>query len=142
MTADDIIKKLPYSEPFLFVDKIISVDEDSVVGEYFFNRKHTFYDGHFLNRPVTPGVILTETMAQIGVVCLGIFLLKNQITPETVISLTSTDIEFYKPVFPDEKVTVKSHKKYFRFGKLKCSVSMYNSRGEEVCGGTIAGMIK
>jgi 3-hydroxyacyl-[acyl-carrier-protein] dehydratase len=55
--------------------------------------------------------------------------------------LTSNEIEFLKPVFPNEKVTVISEKIYYRFGKLKCKVVMKNEKGEVVCAGTIAGMI-
>jgi 3-hydroxyacyl-[acyl-carrier-protein] dehydratase len=141
MEEIDILSKLPYSKPFLFVDKLIRIDEDGVEGEYTFDEKLDFYKGHFKNNPVTPGVILTEVMAQIGLVCLGVFLLKNKFNKETSIALTSTDIEFLKPVFPNEKVTVVSQKIYFRFGKLKCKVSMNNERGEVVCNGTLAGMI-
>jgi 3-hydroxyacyl-[acyl-carrier-protein] dehydratase len=72
---------------------------------------------------------------------LGIFLLNDTLTSNTVISLTSTEIEFIKPVFPNEKVTVISEKIYFRFGKLKCKVTMKNEQQETVCSGTIAGMI-
>jgi 3-hydroxyacyl-[acyl-carrier-protein] dehydratase len=141
MEEKEILSKLPYSKPFLFVDKIIRIDEDGVEGEYTFDRDLDFYKGHFKEKPVTPGVILTEVMAQIGLVCLGIFLLNNQFNNEASIALTSIDIEFLKPVFPNEKVTVISKKIYFRFGKLKCKVSMKNERDEEVCNGTIAGMI-
>lgn len=141
MTKDEIISKLPYSKPFLFVDEIISIDENGVEGTYTFDEKLDFYKGHFKDNPVTPGVILTEVMAQIGVVCLGIFLLNNIFNKKTIIALTSSEIEFLKPVFPNQKVTVISKKVYFRFGKLKCKVSMLNSSNEEVCYGTIAGMI-
>jgi 3-hydroxyacyl-[acyl-carrier-protein] dehydratase len=82
---------------------------------------------------VTPGVILTETMAQIGLVCLGIFILDNNFTKNTSIALTSTSMDFIKPVYPKEKVTVISEKIYFRFGKLKCKVSMKNEVGIVVC---------
>lgn len=141
MEEIEILSKLPYSKPFLFVDKIIRIDEDGVEGEYTFDRDLDFYKGHFKEKPVTPGVILTEVMAQIGLVCLGIFLLNNQFNNKISIALTSTDIEFLKPVFPNEKVTVISQKIYFRFGKLKCKVSMKNERDEVVCNGTIAGII-
>jgi 3-hydroxyacyl-[acyl-carrier-protein] dehydratase len=141
MEEKEILSKLPYSKPFLFVDKILRIDEDGVEGEYTFDKELDFYKGHFKDNPVTPGVILTEVMAQIGLVCLGIFLLKNQFNNKTSIVLTSTDIEFLKPVFPNEKVTVVSRKIYFRFGKLKCKVSMKNERDEVVCSGTIAGMM-
>lgn len=141
MEKIDILSKLPYSKPFLFVDKIIRIDQDGVEGEYTFDQNLDFYKGHFKDKPVTPGVILTEVMAQIGLVCLGIFLLNEKMNSNTTIALTSTAIEFLKPVFPNEKVIVISQKIYFRFGKLKCKVSMKNERNEVVCNGTIAGMI-
>lgn len=143
MDKKQIVSYLPYSEPFLFVDEIIEITSDSVIGTYIFSPEHSFYKGHFKDNPVTPGVILTECMAQIGVVCLGIYLfLKNQdktITPK--IGLTSTHIDYLKPVFPGEKVTVHSVRKYFRFNKLKCEVLMKDSEGAIVCRGEIAGMI-
>lgn len=141
MTNQEIISKLPYSKPFLFVDEIVQIDENGVVGNYTFDENLDFYKGHFKDYPVTPGVILTETMAQIGLVCLGIFLLNDTFNRNISIALTSTEIEFLKPIFPKEKVTVISKKMYFRFGKLKCRVIMKNENGEEVCTGTIAGMI-
>lgn len=141
MNYSEIISQLPYSEPFLFVDEITSITENGAVGNYTFDENSYFYKGHFKDNPITPGVILTEVMAQIGVVCLGIYLLNNKINKNTVIALTSNEIEFLKPVYPKEKVTVISEKVYFRFGKLKCKVRMINKLGIEVCHGTIAGMI-
>ena len=142
MTTEEIIKNLPYSLPFLFVDDLVSVDENGATGIFTFKEDLEFYKGHFKNNPITPGVILTETMAQIGVVCLGIYLLGNDLTEESRIGLTSTEIEFLKPVFPGEKVTVISEKIYFRFNKLKCKVKMLNEKSEIVCEGVIAGIIK
>ena len=139
MTKNEIISKLPYSKPFLFVDELIFIDENRVEGMFFFNDKLDFYNGHFKDNPVTPGVILTETMAQIGLVCLGIYL--NDGKEIKNIGFTSSEIEFLKPVYPNEKVTVISEKVYYRFGKLKCKVKMLNEKKEEVCTGTLAGMI-
>jgi len=141
MSNQEIIAQLPYSKPFLFVDEIIRIDENGVEGDYTFDENSDFYKGHFKDFPVTPGVILTEVMAQIGVVCLGVFLLNNTFSKTTSIALTSTEIEFLKPVFPNEKVTVFSEKIYFRFGKLKCKVIMKNEKGELVSSGLIAGMV-
>ena len=142
MNTAEILEKLPYTTPFLFVDDLVSVDENGVLGTFTFKEDLDFYKGHFKNHPITPGVILTETMAQIGLVCLGIFLVGNDLTEESQIGLTSTEIEFLKPVFPGEKVTVISEKIYFRFNKLKCNVKMQNEQSEIVCEGTIAGIIK
>jgi 3-hydroxyacyl-[acyl-carrier-protein] dehydratase len=141
MRKEEIISKLPYSKPFLFVDEILQINENGVEGRYTFDEALDFYKGHFKDNPVTPGVILTEVMAQIGLVCLGIFLLDNSFNKRTSIALTSTEIEFLKPVFPNEKVTVISEKIYFRFGKLKCKVKMKNEREEIVSMGTISGMM-
>jgi 3-hydroxyacyl-[acyl-carrier-protein] dehydratase len=141
MTNKEIISKLPYSKPFLFVDELLHLDENGVEGTYTFDENLDFYKGHFKDNPITPGVILTEVMAQIGLVCLGIYLLNDAFNKNTSIALTSNEIEFLKPVFPNEKVTVISEKIYYRFGKLKCKVVMKNEKGEVVCAGTIAGMI-
>jgi 3-hydroxyacyl-[acyl-carrier-protein] dehydratase len=137
-----IIDKLPYSKPFLFVDSLESVDENGVVGSYRFPEDAFYYKGHFKDNPVTPGVILTECMAQIGVVSLGIYLSKDKLKNDLQIGMSSTAIDFYKPVFPGETVKVISKKSYFRFNKLKCEVEMYNSEEELLCKGVIAGMIK
>ena len=141
MKKIDILAKLPYDKPFLFVDKIVKIDEEGVEGEFTFDEDLDFYKGHFKDKPVTPGVILIEVMAQIGLVCLGIFLLNEKVSSNTLIALTSTSVDFLKAVYPNEKVTVFSEKIYFRFGKLKCKVSMQNEKGELVCSGTIAGMM-
>ena len=141
MKKQEIISKLPYSKPFLFVDELLNIDENGVKGTYAFDSTLDFYKGHFKDNPITPGVILIEVMAQIGVVCLGIYLLNSTFNKNTLIALTSSEVEFLKMVFPNEKVTVISEKIYFRFGKLKCKVIMKNEKEETVCSGIIAGMI-
>ena len=141
---DFILERLPYSEPFLFVDEINSVSEEGIAGTYTFPPDSYFYAGHFKDHPVTPGVILTECMAQIGVVSLGIFLLKNSGSLETndlKIAMSESNITYLLPVCPGEKVNVVSEKTYFRFGKLKCKVKMLNAKNESVCEGVISGMV-
>lgn len=145
MTSKDILSLLPYEQPFLFVDELQKYSENGIEGSYTYDRDAFFYKGHFKNNPITPGVILTETMAQIGLVCLGIYLLK--IDPEASITraqvaLTSHQIDFYIPVLPGEKVTVISEREYFRFNKLKCKVKLLNSKSDLVARGVIAGMFK
>ena len=122
------------------MDNLLEVTEDRAEGEYTFKEDEYFYQGHFKGNPVTPGVILTECMAQIGVVCLGISLIKG-LTEASQIALVSSEVHFYLPIYPGEKVTVISEKEYFRFGKLKCKVKMINNEGVLVCKGTISGMV-
>ena len=143
MEKDTILNYLPYSYPFLFVDEINSVDENSIEGNYTFRPDLDFYKGHFRDNPVTPGVILTECMAQIGLVCLGIFLTKgnSKTSKPANFVMSSSEAEYLKPVYPGEKVRVVSEKLYFRFQKLKCRVEMFDSEGNLICKAIIAGML-
>lgn len=144
MTTDKLISLLPYQEPFLFVDGIDSISEDGITGHYTFKENAFFYKGHFKNYPITPGVLLTECMAQIGLVCLGIYLLRDELNAlkQPQVALTSSEVDFYLPVLPGEKVTVVSEKEVFRFNKLKCKVQLLNIKGELVARGLISGMLK
>lgn len=145
----EILEHLPYKSSFRFVDNITSLNTAGVTGDYTLRKDAFFYEDHFIGNPVTPGVIITEIMAQIGLVALGIYLIletrktispseENKIFP----LLTSTEVSFFKSVLPGEKVTVKSEKEYFRFGKLKCYVEMLDSTKDLVARGTFSGIIK
>ena len=144
MIKKTVIKSLPYQSPFLFVDELTHISDNGVRGNYTFKESDYFYRGHFKDYPITPGVILIEVMAQIGVVSLGIFLLRDKLSdvkkPE--IFLTSNNIDFFLPVIPDQKVNVVSEKIYFRFNKLKCKVHLFDEKNQLVCKGFISGMLK
>ena len=128
----------------MFVEELKSLSENGVEGFYTFREDEYFYQGHFKENPITPGVILTEVMAQIGVVCLGIYLLRETVSAKKnpQIALSSSEVDFFLPVFPRERVKVISEKVYFRFNKLKCKVQLFNEKEELVCRGTISGMLK
>ncbi|RZS93833.1 3-hydroxyacyl-ACP dehydratase FabZ family protein [Aquimarina brevivitae] len=142
MNKTQILKLLPYDKPFLFVDKIVKVDDSGIIGKYTFTEDEFFYPGHFKNNPITPGVILTECMAQIGLACLGLFLIRDWVKDKAPnVAMTSNDIHYYKPVLPKETVVVTATKEYFRFNKLKCAVTMTNESNEIVAKGTVSGMV-
>ncbi|WP_076548219.1 3-hydroxyacyl-ACP dehydratase FabZ family protein [Maribacter ulvicola] len=139
---DWILNRLPYTEPFLYVEEISYVNDKGAEGSYRFSPDAHFYKGHFKNNPVTPGVLLTECCAQIGLVCLGIHLLGKETKLENItIGMSSSQMEFLLPVFPGECVRVVSELVYYRFQKLKCEVKMYDEDDKLVCKGVLAGMI-
>ncbi len=141
----EILGRLPYREPFLFVDGLTALTPERVEGYYRFPPDSYFYRGHFKDAPVTPGVILTECCAQIGLACLGIYLSENPPqTPEArgAVALTETQMDFLKPVFPGDLVSVQGEKVYFRFNKLKARVRLYRGDGQLACRGLIAGIFK
>ena len=143
----EVLALVPQQPPFRFVDEIISLDEEGIVGAYRFREDEFFYRGHFPDRPITPGVILVETMAQIGVVAFGMYLLacQRRIRPGQLqgpLSLFSfaDSIEFKGIVAPAERVIVKGRKIYFRQGAIKVDLTMERENGEVVCTGKLAGM--
>ena len=145
---NDILDHLPYKSSFRFVDHISYVDQDGVIGDYTLKKDSFFYEDHFAGNPVTPGIIITEIMVQIGLVVLGIFLLLQAEDVDTNVGeplfplLTSAEVSFHKMALPGQKVTVISKKKYFRFGKLKCYVEMLDETNELIAEGTFSGFIK
>ena len=74
LSPEEVLELLPQQEPFRFVDEILEVDEDHIVAQYRFRPDADFYRGHFPGDPITPGVILLESLAQVGVVALGIYI--------------------------------------------------------------------
>jgi 3-hydroxyacyl-[acyl-carrier-protein] dehydratase len=139
-----IFDLLPYKSSFRFVDEISFLDADRVVGHYTLKEDAFFYEDHFPGHPVTPGAMLTEIMAQIGLVVLGIHLI---VTTSTVRDsffplLSSVNVDFHKMALPGQRLTVTSKKDYFRFDKLKCHVEMHNEAGELIAKGIFSGFIK
>ena len=143
VNLEEIIENLPFSSPFLFVNELIYVNEKGASGNFTFHKEMDFFKGHFKGYPIVPGTILIESMAQIGGACLGIFYKLKENKQEPIITVaTSYEAEFFKPVYPGEKVTVTSDLIYLRFGKLKYKVHMKNEKDEIVAKGVFSGMLK
>ncbi|GAB4236122.1 MAG: beta-hydroxyacyl-ACP dehydratase [Ekhidna sp.] len=137
----DIISSLPYEKPFLFVDDILELSETGAKGVYTIRPDEYFFEGHFPGNPIVPGVILTEIMAQIGLVCLGIFLNDPANRKHLRPAFTSANVDFLAAALPGDQLIIESKKVYYRFGKLKCEVVCRKEDGTIVSKGELAGMI-
>lgn len=137
-----ILNQLPYGPDFLFVDGLTHLDEDSVRGFYRFRESLSVYQNHFPGNPITPGVLLIECMAQIGLVCLGIHLVEHKDDEDLAVAFSENHIVFNAVVLPGQQVHVEAEKVYFRFGKLKCKVRMTDDDGNLIASGTMSGMLK
>lgn len=144
LTPAQILELIPQREPFRFVDEILEVDELKITGTYRFRPEEDFYRGHFPGHPVTPGVILLESMCQVGVVALGIYLLSMEESPEEASRWTTmfsdAQVEFSKPVFPGQKVTIRGERIFWRRKKLRCRVEMTAEDGSLIAVATVSGM--
>jgi 3-hydroxyacyl-[acyl-carrier-protein] dehydratase len=144
LSPDRVLELLPQQEPFRFVDEILAIDEDSIRARYRFKAEADFYRGHFPGNPVTPGVILLESIAQVGVVALGIYLLALEGGEEEVgtrVALFSdAQADFTGVVRPGDEVTIDARKIFYRRGKLRSEAEMRLADGSVVCSATISGM--
>ena len=134
---------LPQQEPFRFVDEILEIDEEHIVGSYRFRPEADFYRGHFPGNPVTPGVILIESMAQVGIVALGLYLvtLESESDADKITTLfTDTSVDFNGIVRPGDRVTISARKTFFRRHKLRSEAEMKLEDGTVVCSGSVSGM--
>jgi UDP-3-O-[3-hydroxymyristoyl] N-acetylglucosamine deacetylase/3-hydroxyacyl-[acyl-carrier-protein] dehydratase len=101
-TINDIEKMLPHRYPFLMVDKIMDIFEESIVGVKNITMNEPIFQGHFPGNPVFPGVLQIEAMAQVG----GIFALSKVEDPElySTYFMKIDNVKFKKKVMPGDTV--------------------------------------
>jgi UDP-3-O-[3-hydroxymyristoyl] N-acetylglucosamine deacetylase/3-hydroxyacyl-[acyl-carrier-protein] dehydratase len=104
-TVEDIKKRLPHRFPFLLVDKIISLDESSIVGIKNVTFNESFFQGHFPEEPVMPGVLMVEALAQTG----GLLVLSTVEDPEkySTYFLKIDKLKFKHKVVPGDTLILK-----------------------------------
>ena len=144
LSLQELLARLPQQEPFRFIDEILEVDDDHIEAAYTWRPDAEFYRGHFPGNPLTPGVLLVESMAQTGVVALGIYLVSKQNsareTEKLVTVFTDAQVEFSGIVRPGDRVLISGRKVFFRRLKLRSEVEMRLEDGTVVCSGILSGM--
>ena len=143
LTPAEVLARLPQREPFRFVDEILEIDDLHVVAAYTWRADSDFYRGHFPGNPVTPGVLLVESMAQAAVVAQGLYLLDKESPEEArklVTLFTDVNVEFSGVVRPGQRVLIRCRKLFFRRRKLRSESEMSLEDGTLVCSGTLSGM--
>ncbi len=107
LNYEDIIKILPHRYPFLLVDRITELEPAKrVVGLKNVTANEAFFQGHFPDNPIMPGVLIVEAMAQVGGVLarLSIPGAMEEDNVDTVFFMSIDKVKFRKPVVPGDQI--------------------------------------
>lgn len=107
LDVNEILKHLPHRYPFLLVDRIEEVQGDQkIVGIKNVSFNENFFQGHFPNRPVMPGVLICEAMAQVGAIFARTA--RGRTDDKKVFVLTGLDnVKFKRPVEPGDQLRLE-----------------------------------
>ena len=105
MDSEKIKEILPHRDPFLFIDEIYELNENDILGLKHVKADEYYFDGHFPDYPILPGVIIVEAMAQIG----GILVLTKVPDPENYLTFFAKidKVKFKNKVFPGDTIIFK-----------------------------------
>lgn len=107
LNYEDIIKILPHRYPFLLVDRITELEPAKrVVGLKNVTANEAFFQGHFPDNPIMPGVLIIEAMAQVGGVLarLSIPGAMEEDNVDTIFFMSIDKVKFRKPVVPGDQI--------------------------------------
>lgn len=123
----DILELLPHRAPFLFIDKVVSVESGCVTALKHIKKNEEYFKGHFPGKPLVPGVLIVESMAQASGIACAVYLNKQKDTikkyPGVYFLSRISDIKFKYPVLPGDTLIIRSEvTRYFApFFKVQTS---------------------
>ena len=104
LSISEILNFLPHRFPFVLVDKIVEQEENKIVGVKNVTINEPFFQGHFPGRPVMPGVLIIEAMAQTG----GVLMFSKEENKGKIPLFAGIDkARFKKPVYPGDQLIIK-----------------------------------
>ena len=105
MTLDQIKQIIPHRDPFLFVDKIIAFEENKrAVGVKQLSDQDHFFKGHFPKRPIMPGVLIIEALAQVS----GVLILnRKENLGKYAYFMGMNKVKFRKPILPGDQLILE-----------------------------------
>lgn len=130
---DEIKKILPHRYPFLLVDRVTQMSDHKAVGIKNVTATENFFQGHFPERPIMPGVLMIEALAQVGGV---LFLSKEGNRGKLAFLVAVNEARFRRMVVPGDQLRLE-----VEILKMKSKIGVMRGiakvEGEEVCSAEI-----
>ena len=111
-TLEDILPLLPHRPPFLFVDQVLKLElYQSILAERALRPEESYFAGHFPDRPIMPGVLVAEALAQTSGLLLG---LSDKLTAaqaplrSNMLFLAATSIKYTHPALPGDTLRLRA----------------------------------
>ena len=125
----NILELMPHRYPFLLVDRIVEYDgEFRMVGIKNVSYNEAFFQGHFPEHPVMPGVLVVEALAQVGVILL---FNKDENRNSKLVFFSGIDnCRFRQPVYPGDQIRLE-------VTAIRCRGSYFKMKGEALVDGTL-----
>ena len=130
LSRERIMEMIPHRDPFLMVDEVFDlVPAESAVGVKHVSPDEYYFRGHFPQRPIMPGVLIIETMAQTAAIVV-VYTLGAAFEGKLVYFMSIDEARFRKPVFPGDTLTV-------HVTKVRNRGNVWKFRGEAKVGNTL-----
>ena len=133
LTYKDIIKILPHRHPFLFVDMITELElGERIVGIKNVTINEPFFEGHFPENPIMPGVLVIEAMAQVGGILARLSEPESMEKKSDAIYFVAMDkVRFRKPILPGDQIV-------FELVAIRKGSRIWKMKGKAMVGDSIA----
>ncbi|MBP9914151.1 MAG: beta-hydroxyacyl-ACP dehydratase [Opitutaceae bacterium] len=130
----DVTDLIPHRPPFLFVDQIVSASPDGLVAQRTWRADEDFYRGHYPGAPITPGVLLCESVFQTGALFMAKQALAAGAKPGEGVPLLAkiSEVRFRNPVYPGDTTLIEVKKKEALGGFTMMSGAVKKADGTRV----------
>ena len=130
MNIEEIKEILPHRYPFLLVDRVVEIEEGkSIVAYKNVSANEPFFQGHFPGKPIMPGVLVLEALAQAGAI---IVLKKDEYKGKTPLFAGADKVKWRQQVVPGDRLELKVEMIRLR-GRMGVGKAVASFEGKKVC---------